>query len=72
MGIDQLIEVEVHGNVGVRQDDVALLLRLEPVQDAVQCVHTTGVQLDAALGKGRDDIQAAALTGQVPLTACAR
>ena len=40
MGIDQLIEVEVHGNVGVRQDDVALLLRLEPVQDAVQCVHT--------------------------------
>ena len=43
VGVDQLAEVKVHGDVGVGQDDIALLLGLEPVEDAVQCVHTAGV-----------------------------
>ena len=72
MSFDQLVKVEVHGNVAVRQDHIALFLVLQPVQNAGQCIHTAAVQLDAALCKRRNNVQASALAGQVPFTACAQ
>src|SRR5699024_4061095 len=67
-----LFRSQVEGDAGVGQDNILLLRAADPGQDAGQRVHTAGIDLDAALGIGREHVQAAALAGQVPFTAGAQ
>ena len=72
VGLQQSIEVEVDGDVGVAHDHIALLLVLQEAQDGGQRLDAAGVDPDALLSEGRHDVQAAVTAGHIPLAAGAQ
>ena len=68
MRVDEMSKIEVRGHVAIADDNVFFLLLGQKVHNAVQCFHAAVVHLALRLRVGRHDVQAAALTNQVPLT----
>ena len=69
MGLNQCVEIKVDSQVCIGHDHILFLLLLQEIQDAGQRFHASIVDAHCFFGKGRDQVKAAVLAGQVPFTA---
>src|SRR5699024_3028204 len=72
VSLQQGVEVEVDGDVGVAHDHIALFLVFQEAQDGGQSLDAAGVDPHALFCKGRHDVQAAVTAGHIPLAAGAQ
>ena len=68
MGVDHGAEIKVAGDIRVGHHHVLLLLCPKESEDGHKALHSSVVYLDSLLRIGRENVQAAVLAGQVPLT----
>ena len=70
MGLDHSLEVKINHNIGVCDNHIFFFLIPQKVQKACEGSHTADIRLCAGLlCKGRENMQTAVLTHQIPLTA---
>ena len=69
MGVDQSVKIKIHGGIRIRHHHVFFFLIPQETDDAGQGLHTAGINLHGFVRIGRENMQTAVFTGQVPFTA---